>query len=121
MKFSKLTSGSLAAALVVALAIPVIGASTASATSKTNYSKVTSASQGGGMSALAAACQKEGQLNVIALPHYWANYGDMITGFANTYGVKIDEADPEGSSQQEIDAAVTNKGTSRSQMFSTLV
>lgn len=114
MKFSKLTSGSVAAALVVALAIPVIGASTASATSKTNYSKVTSASQAGGLGALADACKKEGQLNVIALPHYWANYGDMITGFANTYGVKIDEADPEGSSQQEIDAAVTNKGTSRS-------
>ena len=114
MKFSKLTSGSVAAALVVALAIPVIGVSTASAASKTNYSKITTASQGGGMSALAAACKKEGQLNVIALPHYWANYGDMISGFAKQYDVKIDEANPEGSSQEEIDAAVTLKGTNRS-------
>ena len=112
MKFSKITSGSLAAALVVALAIPVI--STSSASAATDYSKVTSASQGGGMGALVAACKKEGQLNVIALPHYWANYGDMLTGFSKTYGVKIDEANPEGSSQEEIDAAVTNKGTNRS-------
>jgi putative spermidine/putrescine transport system substrate-binding protein len=66
------------------------------------------------MAGLAAACKKEGQLNVIALPHYWANYGDMIEGFKKTYGVKVDEANPEGSSQEEIDAAVTNKGTNRS-------
>ncbi len=112
VKFSKLTSGSVAAALVVALAIPAL--STSSASAATNYSKITSASQGGGMAGLAAACKKEGQLNVIALPHYWANYGDMIEGFKKAYGVKVDEANPEGSSQEEIDAAVTNKGTNRS-------
>ena len=112
VKFSKLTSGSVAAALVVALAIPVVQSSSASAA--TDYSKVTSASQGGGLGLLAAACKKEGQLNVIALPLYWANYGDMINGFKAAYGVKIDEANPEGSSQEEIDAAVTNKGTKRS-------
>jgi len=112
VKFSKLTSGSVAAALVVALAIPALSASSASAA--TNYAKVTTASQGGGLSGLAAACKKEGQLNVIALPHYWANYGDMITAFSKAYGVKIDEANPEGSSQEEIDAAITNKGTNRS-------
>lgn len=112
MKVSKITRGSLAAALIVALAIPVLSPSSASAAR--DYSKITNASQGGGMSGLVAACKKEGQLNVIALPLYWANYGDMITGFKATYGVKIDEANPEGSSQEEIDAAVTNKGTNRS-------
>ena len=112
VKFSKITSGSLAAALVVALAIPVLQSSSASAA--TDYSKITSASQGGGIGGLAAACKKEGQLNVIALPLYWANYGGMIDGFKKTYGVKVDEANPEGSSQEEIDAAVTNKGTNRS-------
>jgi len=113
VKFSKLTSGSVAAALVVALAIPAISTTSASAAGR-DYSKVTSASQGGGLAALTAACKKEGQLNVIALPHYWANYGDMIEGFKKAYGVKVDEANPEGSSQEEIDAAVTNKGTNRS-------
>ena len=112
VKFTKLTSGSVAAVLVVAIAIPALSASSASAV--TNYAKITNASQGGGLAGLAAACKKEGQLNVIALPHYWANYGDLIEGFKKAYGVKVDEANPEGSSQEEIDAAVTNKGTNRS-------
>ncbi len=112
VKFSKLTRGTMAATLVVALAVPAI--STTSASAATNYAKITNASQGGGLAGLAAACKKEGQLNVIALPHYWANYGDMITAFAKKYDVKVDEANPEGSSQEEIDAAVTNKGTNRS-------
>jgi len=43
VKFSKLTSGSVAAALVVALAIPVIQSSPANAAR--DFSKVTSASQ----------------------------------------------------------------------------
>lgn len=113
MKFSKITSGSLAVALAVALAIPVISISSASAAGK-DYSKIKNASQGGGMSRLIAACQKEGQLNTIALPHYWANYGEMLDGFKKTYGVKIDEANPEGSSQEEIDSAIQLKGTNRS-------
>ena len=47
MKFSKLTSGSVAAALVVALAIPVIQSSPANAAR--DFSKVTSAGQAGGL------------------------------------------------------------------------
>ena len=48
------------------------------------------------------------------MPHYWADYGTMIEKFKATYGVKVDEADPEGSSQDEIDAANRLKGTNRS-------
>lgn len=113
MKFSKITSGSLAVALAVAISIPVLSISTASAAGR-DYSKIKNASAGGGMAALVTACQKEGQLNVIALPHYWANYGEMLSGFAKTYAVKIDEANPEGSSQEEIDSAIQLKGTTRS-------
>lgn len=113
VKFSKITSGSLAAALVVALAIPVLSTTSASAAGR-DYSKIKNASQGGGMGRLVKACQKEGQLNVIALPHDWADYGTMLDGFKKTYGVKIDEANPEGNSQEEINAAETNKGTKRS-------
>ena len=113
MKFSKFTSGSLAVALAVAISIPVLSISSASAAGR-DYGKIKNASAGGGMAALIAACQKEGQLNVIALPHYWANYGEMIDGFKKTYGVKIDEANPEGSSQEEIDSAIQLKGTNRS-------
>jgi putative spermidine/putrescine transport system substrate-binding protein len=112
VKFTKLTRGSMAATLVVALAIPVIQSSPANA--KRDFSKVTSAGQAGGLAGLERECRKEGQLNTIALPHYWADYKAMLDGFRAKYGVKIDEQDPEASSQQEIDAAVTNKGTKRS-------
>ncbi|MEI9906940.1 MAG: ABC transporter substrate-binding protein [Actinomycetota bacterium] len=113
MTFSKFTRASLVAALAVTLTIPALSLTSASA-AKVDMAKVKSAAEAGGLSGLTAACQKEGQLNVIALPHYWANYGDMIDGFKAAYGVKVDEANPEGSSQEEIDAANTNKGTSRS-------
>lgn len=110
MKLSKISKVTLVAALSVALAVPAI--STASAASK--FATATSASQAGGIAGLVKECKKEGQLNVIALPHYWADYESMINGFKAEYGVKIDEADPEGSSQDEIDAANRLKGTNRS-------
>jgi len=113
VKFNKVTTFSLVATLALALSIPMMTSATAAR--KVDYSKVTSASQGGGMGRLIAACKKEGQLNVIALPHYWADYASMLAGFKATYpGVKIDEANPEAGSQDEINAAVTNKGTKRS-------
>ena len=110
MKFSKLAKVTVVATVSLALAVPTL--TSASAASK--FATATSASQAGGLAGLAAECKKEGQLNVIALPHYWANYGDMIDGFKAKYGVKVDEADPEGSSQDEIDAANRLKGTNRS-------
>jgi putative spermidine/putrescine transport system substrate-binding protein len=110
VKFSKLAKVAVVATVSLALAVPTL--SSASAASK--FATATSASQAGGIAGLAAACKAEGQLNVIALPHYWADYGTMIDKFKSTYGVKVDEADPEGSSQDEIDAANRLKGTNRS-------
>ena len=94
MKFSKLAKVTVVATVSLALAVPTLTSASA-ATSK--FSTANSASQAGGVAGLATACKAEGQLNVIALPHYWANYGDMIDGFKAKYGVKVDEADPEGS------------------------
>ena len=110
MKFSKLAKVAVVATVSLALAVPTL--TSASAASK--FATATSASQAGGITGLANECRKEGQLNVIALPHYWADYGTMIEKFKATYGVKVDEADPEGSSQDEIDAANRLKGTNRS-------
>src|SRR6266550_4378665 len=62
---------------------------------------------------LIAAAKKEGQLNVIALPHDWANYGEIITAFKKKYGLKMDEANPNGSSAQENQAIRSLKGDSR--------
>ena len=110
MKISKLGKVAVVAAVSIALAVPTL--TSASAASK--FATATSASQTGGVAGLAAQCKKEGQLNVIALPHDWADYGTMIEKFKAKYGVKIDEADPEAGSQDEIDAANRLKGTTRS-------
>jgi len=62
---------------------------------------------------LIAAAKKEGQLNVIALPHDWANYGEIISKFKSKYGLKMDEANPNGSSAQENQAIRSLKGDPR--------
>ena len=78
------------------------GTSTGSADSK--WATAQSAAGGGGMDALVAAAKKEGSLNVIALPLDWTNYGKLEAGFTAKYGIKINQANPGGSSQDEVDA-----------------
>ena len=65
------------------------------------------------MNGLVAACKKEGQLNVITLPANWANYGTIMKDFTAKYGIKINDANPDGSSQDEINAMQQLKGQSR--------
>ena len=72
-----------------------------------------SAADLGGMDALVAAAKKEGALNVIALPPTWANYGAIITAFKTKYGLTVNSANPDGSSQDEINAIKQLKGTDR--------
>jgi putative spermidine/putrescine transport system substrate-binding protein len=65
------------------------------------------------MNALVAAAEKEGQLNVITLPSNWANYGTIMSDFSSKYHIHITDANPEGSSGQEITAVEQLKGQSR--------
>jgi putative spermidine/putrescine transport system substrate-binding protein len=65
------------------------------------------------MNALIAAAEKEGQLNVITLPSNWANYGTIMSDFSKLYHIHITDANPEGSSGQEITAVEQLKGQSR--------
>ena len=78
-----------------------------------NWATETSASGGGGMTALVAAAKKEGTLNVIALPPTWANYGAILSAFHAKYGININSALPDGSSQQEVQAVKTEHGTAK--------
>jgi len=105
-----------AAALSGALLAAGCGGGTNSSggsTGGTDWSKATSVAQGGGMEALIAAAKKEGQLNVITLPANWANYGNIMKDFTAKYGIKINDANPDGSSQDEINAMVQLKGQTR--------
>jgi putative spermidine/putrescine transport system substrate-binding protein len=105
----------VAAALgTVILAAGCGGSSSGSSSSSgTDFSKVSSAAKGGGMAALIKAAKAEGTLNVIALPSNWANYGAIMKQFTAKYGIKITDANPEGSSQDEINAVQQEKGQSR--------
>ncbi len=74
----------------------------------------TSADDMGGMDALVKAAEKEGALNVIALPPDWANYGNIIKAFQAKYPkIKLTSAQPSAASQDEINAAKSLKGTTR--------
>jgi len=87
--------------------------SSGSTSSGTNWATATSATAGGGMNALITAAKKEGQLNVITLPSNWANYGTIMKDFTAKYGIKITDANPDGSSQDELNAVNQLKGQSR--------
>jgi putative spermidine/putrescine transport system substrate-binding protein len=80
------------------------GSSSSSGSGGNAWATAASAQAGGGMDALVAAAKAEGTLNVIALPPDWANYGNMLKAFTDKYGIKIDSANPDGSSQDEINA-----------------
>lgn len=72
-----------------------------------------SAKDVGGLNALIKLAKKEGELNVIALPDYWANYGNIIKKFSEKYGIKVNSYDPEASSAEELVAVRTLKGQDR--------
>jgi putative spermidine/putrescine transport system substrate-binding protein len=74
-----------------------------------DWSTVKSATEGGGMDALIAAAQKEGELNVITLPRDWCDYGDMMDNFSKKYGIKVNSLNPDGGSADEIQAIIDNK------------
>ncbi len=71
----------------------------------------TSLADFGTLADLEEAAKAEGQLNVIALPRDWANYGEIIDLFKDRYPeITVNEQSPDVSSAEEITAAETNKG-----------
>jgi len=108
----RLALAGVAAAALLAAGCSSSGSSGGSSGS-TNWATQTSASAGGGMNALVAAAKKEGTLNVIALPPTWANYGNILKAFTAKYGIKINSALPDGSSQQEVNAVKSQHGTAK--------
>ena len=102
-------------AIVTLAAISLIIASCSAAATPAGAAAKTakSAADMGGVDALCAAGKAEGQLNLIATPPDWANYGQMITDFTAKYGIKIQSDQPDVDSQAEINAATQLAGTGR--------
>ena len=113
MKLGSLTR-QLGLAVVAFVLVAACGSSSgggSASCSESTAKTATSASACGGMDALVAAAKAEGKLNVIALPPDWANYGAIISGFTAKYGIPITSDNPNGSSQDEVNA-VTQLGNS---------
>jgi len=89
------------------------GSTSSNTSSGTNWATASSVAAGGGMNSLVAAAKKEGTLNVITLPANWANYGTIMKDFTAKYGIKINDANPDGSSQDELNAVNQLKGQDR--------
>ncbi|CAN5253455.1 extracellular solute-binding protein [soil metagenome] len=107
--FSKRTIVGMAAMAAVAISLAGCAASDAPA-SDVDAATATSAEDFGGLDALIAAAQDEGELNVIALPDNWANYGEIKALFEEKYDIVVNSADPDISSAEEIAAADNLKG-----------
>jgi putative spermidine/putrescine transport system substrate-binding protein len=114
MKKTRLALVLLVAGGLVACAPPESKDQGEKTSSGVNASEATSASAFGGdnLSGLIDAAKKEGELNVIALPPDWANYGAIIKAFGDKYGIKVNSAQPDAASQDEINAATQQKGKS---------
>jgi putative spermidine/putrescine transport system substrate-binding protein len=65
------------------------------------------------LATLIAAAQKEGTINTITLPPTWANYGEIMKTFQKKYKLKLTDAIPDGTSAQENQAIISNKGSKR--------
>lgn len=62
------------------------------------------------MDELVAAAKAEGNLTVIALPHSWCGYGDVIAGFKAKYPeIAVNELNPDAGSADELEAVRANK------------
>ena len=98
-------------AAVAALTLAGCAGGSAEATDDNSAAVATSLADFGTMEDLEAAAKAEGQLNVIALPRDWANYGEILDLFAERYPeITINEQSPDISSAEEIQAAETNEG-----------
>ena len=116
-RFERRTIRSAAAVMAaagVAVALGAWGGSSASTgrAASVKWATASSAKAGGGMAALVTAAKKEGKLNTITLPSNWANYGTQIQEFKAKYGITVNDAIPEGSSAQEIQAIQSGRGSS---------
>ncbi len=109
MNTRRMTALALVALAATALTACSAGADTG-AGSDVDATKATSAEDFGGMDALVEAAKAEGQLNVIALPDTWANYGKIISAFEDKYDITVNSADPDVSSAEEITAAKNQQG-----------
>ncbi len=65
------------------------------------------------MAELIAAARQEGELNVIALPADWMNFGAIIKAFYERYNIVVNQLDPNAGSAQELQAIQNTRTANR--------
>jgi putative spermidine/putrescine transport system substrate-binding protein len=101
-------------AVMATAAVSLAACSSDETAADSEAASATSLADFGSFEDLEAAAKEEGALNVIALPRDWANYGAILDLFAERYPeITINEASPDVSSAEEIQAAETNAGTDK--------
>lgn len=116
MRMTRIPALVAAATTVLALAAcapPEDDGDDATTDSGVKAGEATSAADFGDLDGLVEAAQEEGELNVIALPPDWANYGEIISTFEDKYDIEVNSAQPTAASQDEINAANDLAGTER--------
>ena len=101
-----------AAGSVPAEATTMAPATTAAGGGTTEAPGTTAAAGGGDLDALYQECLANGaKVNLIALPDEWANYKGILQSFRDKYpGVDNPVQNPNGTSQDELDAIVNLQG-----------
>ena len=61
------------------------------------------------LTACGGKAKTEGNLTTIALPHDWANYGEMIETYKTKYSIQVNELNPDAGSADELEAIRANK------------
>ncbi len=107
------TAPSAAASTAASTAPSAAASASGSAAASGDAKTATSAAAVGGVDAICAAGKEEGQVNLIATPPDWANYGQMISDFSAKYGIKVQSDQPDVDSAAEITAAKNLAGTGR--------
>ncbi len=116
MRLTRIPALVAAATTVLALAAcapPEDDDDGATTDSGVSAAEATSAADFGDLDGLIEAAQEEGELNVIALPPDWANYGEIISTFEEKYDIEVNSDQPTAASQDEINAANDLQGTER--------
>ena len=108
--FTKRHLATVAVFAAAAISLSACASGTTPAEGGTDAATATSAEAFGGLDKLVEAAQAEGQLNVIALPDNWANYGAIKAAFEDKYGITVNSDNPDISSAEEITAADNLKG-----------
>jgi putative spermidine/putrescine transport system substrate-binding protein len=105
-----------AAALTIGAfaAVSACGGGGAETEESAQWRAATSVEEGGGMDALIEAAQAEGTLNVMGLYEDWANYGELLETFSETYDIAIENDTSSGASQDLINAVKNRQGQDNS-------